>query len=233
MQRALAALLATLVIVAGCGAAEEPEPAPAANAWPAAELTPEPGFDLDDPALQTIPDDKESADKLIRRAGTRRDFKVPRDMLDGLEDGPLVRAVALRPFYEIIDPAGARRLNDGQRAVYSIYLADFEILNGGFAQLWENSSGSVAADLVAAAERIGSPELAAIFRAAAALWPGGRIPRDRDRREQLLYGIDDGALADLDLRYAALQYRRKTALAVVLAPYIRAHLDEFAYRPRA
>ena len=37
-------------------------------------------------------------------------------------------------------------------------------------------------------------------------------------------------LAALDERYVATQYRRKTALALVLGGYIRAHLDDFVTR---
>jgi hypothetical protein len=228
MKRVLAVLLAASAIT-GCGDTEDGDPGdPAAGSWPV-EVTPEPGFDPDDPALSTIPYDDASRQKLLRRAGERRDFRVPRDMLDGLQDGPLVLAVVARPFDELAgDEPAVRRLNAGQRAVYAMYLADFEILNGGFAQLWANSSGAVAADLVQAAERVGSPEFAAIFRDAEALWPGGRIPRDRERREQLLDSLPGDELAALDERYAATQYRRETALALVLAPYIRAHIDEFA-----
>lgn len=181
-----------------------------------------------DPALQTIPDDSAQADEIIRKAGRRRDFKVPVSAVAGLKAGPLVRAVVLRPFYELADDkSGLRRLNEGQRAIYAMYVADFEILNGGFSQLWFNSSAGIANDLLPAAERVGSPEFAAIFRDAAALWPGAKVPRDRARREALLDTLDAGKLAELDERYEATQYKRKTALANVLAPYIRAHANQF------
>ena len=146
----------------------------------------------------------------------------------GLRAGPLVRAVVLRPFYESADDeSGLRRLNEGQRAIYAMYVADFEILNGGFSQFWSNSSGGVANELLPAATLVGTAEFAAIFRDAAALWPGGKVPRDRTRRETLLDTLDGDKLAELDERYAATQYKRKTALANVLAPYIRAHAKQF------
>ena len=78
-----------------------------------------------------------------------------------------------------------------------------------------------------AAELVGSREFAAIFRDAQAHRPGGRIPRDRARREQLLASVPGDKVAALDERYAATQYSRKTALALVLGSYIRAHPDEF------
>ncbi|MCW2997754.1 MAG: hypothetical protein JWN65_1303 [Solirubrobacterales bacterium] len=218
----------------GCGGASDSEgrhggtPAAASSTDGSAEPKPEPGFDPDDPALNTIPESDASRQALIERIGNRRDFKVPRRVVAGLRDGPLVLAVVVRSFMELeADDPGVRRLNDGQRAVYAMYVADFEILNGGFEQLWHNTSGAIAQDLVHAAERVGSREFAGIFRDAAALWPSGTIPRDHTRRQQSLGGISTEALATVDERYAATQYRRKTALALVLGRYIRGHPDQF------
>jgi len=232
MKRSLAILLAAAA-VAGCGTKADTDEAagPSSSAeWPT-ELEPEPGFDPDDPALSTIPYSDASRRALIKRIGNRNDFRVPRHVLAGLQDGPLVLAVAVRPFSELsADDAAVRRLNEGQRAIYAMYLADAEILNGGFWQLWENSSGAIAADLVPAAELVGSDEFAGIFRDAQALWPGGEIPRDLARRSELLERLPDDTLLALNKRYFATQYRRKTALALVLGGYIRDHPDQFMVR---
>jgi Domain of unknown function (DUF4375) len=229
MKRSLAVLLAA-VAVGGCGTSEDVDDAsgPSSSAeWPT-ELEPEPGFDPDDPALSTIPDTDASRRALLERVGNRNDFKVPRHVVAGLPDGPLVQAVVVRPFPLLLigDPT-MRRLNEGQRAINAMYVADFEILNGGFWQLWENPSGAIAADLVPAAELVGSDEFADIFRDAQALWPGGRIPRDQARRRELVLRLPDDKLSALNERYAATQYRRKTALALVLGGYIRDHLGQF------
>ena len=232
MKRALVVLLAA-VAASGCGgtaADEEGTAGTPSSGWPA-ELTPEPGFDPDDPALSTIPENDASRQLLLRRVGNRRDFKVPAGVVARLQDGPLVLAVVARPFDEFAgDERALQRLNRGQRAVYAMYVADFEILNGGFAQLWTNTSAAIADDLVGAAELVGSREFADIFRDAASLWPDGRIPRDAAQREQVLASMPSDELAALDERYAATQYRRKTALALVLGSYIRAHRDEFVAR---
>jgi hypothetical protein len=230
VKRALAALFLAAAL-AGCGGDPvdlEDETAAAESSRVVREPSPEPGFDPLDPALQTIPDDSAHADEIIRNAGQRRDFRVPVSAVAGRKPGPLVLAVVLRPFYELAeDESGMQRLNEGQRAIYVMYVADFEILNGGFSQFWFNSSGGIANELLPAAERVGAREFAAIFRDAAALWPGGKIPRDRAKREALLDTLDASKLAELDERYAATQYKRKTALANVLAPYIRTHANEF------
>jgi hypothetical protein len=233
-MRRLPTLLVAAAVLAfvGCGESE-PSANPAAgeaaadtSGWVGLALTPEAGFDPEDPALQTIPDGEAHAKAVVRKAGRRKDFKVPMGAVAGLRPGPLVLGVVLRPFYEL-DPEDADRLNAAQRAVYSIYYADFEILNGGFAQFYSNASGALANELLPAAHRVGSAELIGIFRDAAALWPGGEAPADRDMRAALLERIDAGALAALDERYAGLQYRRATSLANLLAPYIGAHMDAF------
>ncbi len=230
MKHALTVLLAVAALAGyGGNTVVVTDESPAADAgWIGLEATPEPGFDPDDPALQTIPDNSTHADEIIRKAGKRRDFKVPVSAVAGLKAGPLVRAVVLRPFYELAGgEAALRRLNRGQRAIYAMYLADFEVLNGGFSQFWFNSSGAIANELLPAAELVGSAEFAAIFRDAAALWPGGEVPRDRVRRDALLDTLDGSKLAELDERYAATQYKRKTTLANVLAPYIRTNASQF------
>jgi hypothetical protein len=225
------AILLALVALAGCGSSEPeavlPMPEDYPSEWPA-EMTPEPGFDPDDPAIQTIPDDGAHVDRLLRAAGNRKDFKVPAKTVAGLEDGPLTLAVVTRPFNELPgEESAVRRLNAGQLAVFALYYADFEILNGGLSQFWFNSAASISNAMVEAAERVGSAEHAAIFREAAALWPGGKIPSEYERREQLLEQLDGEKLAALDERYAATQYKRATALGTVLGRYIRANTDEF------
>jgi hypothetical protein len=232
MKRALVLLLAALA-AAGCGgtpADEEGSAGTSSSGWPE-HPTPEPGFDPDDPALSTMPANNASRQSLLRRVGNRRDFKVPAGVVAGLQDGPLVLAVVVRPFSDLAgDEPALQRLNRGQRAVHAMYVADFEILNGGFAQLWSNPSGAIAGDLVRAAELVGSREFADLFRDAEALWPGGRIPRDFGQREQFVARMPSDKVAALDERYIATQYRRKTALALVLGGYIRAHPDEFVAR---
>jgi hypothetical protein len=214
----------------GCDDASDSQTNPArttAQTLPA-EPTTEPGFDPDDPAISILPEDNDAIDALIREAGRRNDFRIRRGVAAGKLDGPLVLAWVGRPFYDPpADNAWIDDLNPGQLAVYSMFQAHFEILNGGFHQLWTNSSGYIADDLVDSAERVDSKEFTAIFRDAAALWPDGEIPRSRAKRERIANRFSDADLAELDDRYAATQYARKTALGPILARYMRAHPGQF------
>jgi hypothetical protein len=224
-------VLVTLVL-AGCSATAHPGAAPTIpgpREWPASEPTPEPGFDPLAREVGYEPDSMAADRALRRRLGHRDDYKVPAGAVAGLPPGPLAGAVTSRMFAEfrtVRDPR-YEHLTPGQKAVYGLEVADEEILNGGFDQYWYNPSGDLAPDLVRAAERVHAPAYAAVFRAAAALWPGGRIPRDREARQRLLDGLDDDALARLDDRYAAFQYHRRTALGLVLGGYVRTHGKQF------
>jgi hypothetical protein len=227
----IVAALGLTAMLAACGSAAEPEPAQPAQDGFYEPPEPEPGFDPLDPALNLLPETNEAEQALIQRLGRRRDFRIPRGEVAGLAEGPLARAVIARMWHELEIPHGDdrryRRLNEGQRALYALQWADAEILNGGFEQFWSNDTGYFAADLQAAARRVGSREFEALFRDAAALFPAGRIPRDQDERARRLARIDGGAIAQLDERYFAFQYRRSTALGLILGRYVKAHPDEF------
>jgi hypothetical protein len=225
------AALSLATATAACGSSGDPEPPQQADGGFYEPPEPEPGFDPLDPATNLLPDSNEAEQALIERLGNRRDFRVPRKVVGDLAEGPLARAVIARIWHELDTPYEPdpryRRLNEGQRALYALQWADAEILNGGFDQLWSNSTGYFAADLEEAARRVGSPEFEALFRDAAALFPGGRIPRDHDERRRRLEQVDPAAVAQLDERYFAFQYRRRTALGLILGRYVKAHPDEF------
>jgi hypothetical protein len=61
-----------------------------------------------------------------------------------------------------------------------------EINNGGFDQFFFNSAGDKTAETILALEAIGASHTADIVRKAAARFPGGIPPADRDERQDLL-----------------------------------------------
>lgn len=191
-------------------------------------MEPTADYDTDDPAYSLLGESEATDRMLIARAGRRADYRVPAALVAGLSDGPLAHAVNVRAFWEI-EPGDAAygRLNADQRAVYALTWADDEILNGGFWQFFYNDTGAVGADLVAAAQRVGAPDYEAVFRAAQALFAGGKIPRDHAARQRAIEAIPDDAYARVDDPYAALQYRRSTNLAVLLGAHVARHRAAF------
>jgi hypothetical protein len=64
---------------------------------------------------------------------------------------------------------------------------DAEVDNGGFHQFFNNSAGDKTADTIAALEEIGAINAAGIVRRAAAMFPGGMPPGNRDERMKILW----------------------------------------------
>jgi hypothetical protein len=96
---------------------------------------------------------------------------------------------------------------------------DAEVDNGGFHQFFNNSPGDKTAETIAALESVGATKTADIVRRAAARFPGGTPPQNRDERMAVLwrefpdpgafdplneefYGYPDGLLETLLARFA-------------------------------
>ncbi|HEX6391756.1 MAG TPA: DUF4375 domain-containing protein, partial [Solirubrobacteraceae bacterium] len=195
---------------------------------PVATERPDPGFDPDDPAYDVAPESRAPDARRLSLLGTAAGFRVRRAALVGLKPGPMARTAIARIWNELIMPDRRYwRLTPGQRALYALQLAEFEIREGGFDQLWFEASGYVAPDLRAAAELVGATDHAAIYRDAGALFKGGITPRDQFERQAIVSSFPDAAVTRLNERYANLRLHRRTSLGLILGTYVRTHLDEF------
>jgi hypothetical protein len=89
------------------------------------------------------------------------------------------------------------RMTPVQMALWAIANADGQICNGGFSQFFYNSYGELAHEALDGFELLGLTEFADILREAYAVFPGQRIPRDRDERVALLeaMALDEEAAA--------------------------------------
>lgn len=89
------------------------------------------------------------------------------------------------------------RMTPVQIALWAIANADGQICNGGFSQFFYNSYGELAHEALGGFELLGLTEFADILREAYAVFPGQRVPRDRDERVALLeaMALDEEATA--------------------------------------
>lgn len=88
------------------------------------------------------------------------------------------------------------RMTPVQMALWSIANADGQICNGGFSQFFYNSYGELAHEALSGFELLGLAQYADILRAAYAVFPDQRIPKDRDERVAILEALtldDDSA----------------------------------------
>ncbi|HKY11941.1 MAG TPA: DUF4375 domain-containing protein [Gaiellaceae bacterium] len=119
------------------------------------------------------------------------------------------------------------RMTPGQRALYALNAATDEINNGGFSQYYWNSSGDLATTAIDGARLVGAKPYEQLLRGGAALFPDGRVPTERARRQELVDSgeVPEGKLSALDERWFQAEERRP--LHYYLAAYIRHHPDEF------
>ncbi len=82
--------------------------------------------------------------------------------------------------------AALLQLTPGQRAVWAVEQLQLEMGNGGIEQYFYNSPGDTAPEALDGLRKIDAPKFARPLERAIALFPGGRVPRDRDARELLL-----------------------------------------------
>lgn len=123
-------------------------------------------------------------------------------------------------------------LTPGQRAVYALDWIRKEVGNGGFDQLFGNSTGYLTPEAIEGADYLGADDYSAILRRAAAIFPNGVVPRDRDERTDHIdtdptYGE---ALESLDEEFLALLADPTRNLTRLMASFMATHLDEFFIR---
>ena len=90
------------------------------------------------------------------------------------------------------------KLNEHERVFYVTQILEQEVNNGGFSQFFYNSSGDFSNELVDAFTKIGALKTAEICKKALAVF-NGKVPTDRDEREELLDSLDcDDVLSECD-----------------------------------
>jgi hypothetical protein len=81
------------------------------------------------------------------------------------------------------------KLNANQKAFYYNQELEREVNNGGFNLFYSNSSGNYAHEVVDSLNAIGANKTAGIVKKANDQFPNGRVPKDRDERQQILEQI--------------------------------------------
>ncbi len=119
-------------------------------------------------------------------------------------------------------------LTPGQRAVYALDWVRKEVGNGGFDQLFGNSTGYLTPEAIEGAAYIGALDYVDVLRRAAAIFPNGVVPRDRDERTDLIDPEEHGPLLDrLDDEFFALLENPERNLTRLMAIYMARHPTEF------
>ncbi|MGN0518871.1 MAG: DMP19 family protein [Acutalibacteraceae bacterium] len=90
------------------------------------------------------------------------------------------------------------KLNEYERVFFVTQTLEQEVNNGGFSQFFYNSSGDFSNELVDAFTKIGALKTAEICKKALSVF-NGKVPTERDEREELLDSLDcDNVLSECD-----------------------------------
>ena len=115
------------------------------------------------------------------------------------------------------------KLNKHERVFYITQTVEQEVNNGGFSQFFFNSSGDFSNETVDAFTKIGALKTADICKKALSVF-GGKVPQDREKRQDALEKADcDELLDECDDAF----YKYEDNLADLNYAYIMEHRDSF------
>jgi Domain of unknown function (DUF4375) len=153
----------------------------------------------------------------------RPDFKVEPSDLTGFELWQHVIGAIVEELPDPVEPEVRGRINDAQYAAVVLFWVDYEIGNGGLAQLYINSPGVWADEVPELLRQVGAPDhAAAVERANVIVAADGPIPRDTEARRLRMSEVDAARLAPHERAYYAGE-----ELEDVVERFIRSHPSDF------
>ena len=87
------------------------------------------------------------------------------------------------------DTRGEGSLTDAERRILAAYWVEAEVNNGGFDQYFFNSAGDNADAAWEGLKEMGATGAAALLERAMAIFPGGKPPTDRFKRQEVMQQI--------------------------------------------
>jgi hypothetical protein len=88
-----------------------------------------------------------------------------------------------------VEARGESSLTDTERRLLAAYWVEAEVNNGGFDQYFFNSAGDNAEAALAGLKDMGAAGAAALLERAMAVFPGGKPPADRFKRQEVMQQI--------------------------------------------
>jgi hypothetical protein len=118
------------------------------------------------------------------------------------------------------------KLTDAQKIFYINQNLEREVNNGGFNQYFHNSSGDFAHETIDALKTIGAIKTASILQAAIDQFPNKIVPKERDKRINILEQIEgrsDSIWEDLDQQF----FKYEEDLNQLNIEFVRQHKENF------
>ena len=143
-----------------------------------------------------------------------------------------VSAIRNRVCCRFSGPGDFDALNYGEKMVWDITYMEGEVLNGGFHQYLTNSTGESGEAVKGYLRDIGAEETLNHFDKLSAIFPGGKIPKDRQTRSA--YVDEWGDLENGEDIFDELDrcfYRQIEDINALILAYIRTHRVDFTEPP--
>lgn len=118
------------------------------------------------------------------------------------------------------------KLSEAEMVFYLTVELEGEVMNGGFGQFFDNSSGNFANETEAALRRIGAEKTADIYKKALDAL-GGELPRDRKERWKALEERETEAVSALLAKCDGDFYKEDDDLNALLYDYVMKNKEQF------
>lgn len=119
-----------------------------------------------------------------------------------------------------------KNLNEAEKTFLYVVMLEAEINNGGFDQYFFNSTGDYANETLVALKKIGAFKTAEIVEEAFRYFPENPIPKDNQKRRDLLEHIDEQTTE----KWTQLEdkfYLYEENLGGLVLDYVRKNVNEF------
>jgi hypothetical protein len=117
-------------------------------------------------------------------------------------------------------------LTEAQKVLLIVYDFEGEVNNGGFNQFYFNSTGDYSHETVEALLKIGAVETAEVVKRANSQFPNSEVPKDRTKRQELLFNIEDKAKVTWEECDNKI-FRNKEYLSGFLVEFTKKNKTEF------
>ncbi len=116
------------------------------------------------------------------------------------------------------------RLSAEARLVYLVYNLEGDVHSGGFDSVFSFSLGSHCAELLASLKLLEASNSLALLKRAMSCFPGGIVPKDRKKCENIWYPISQSGVCQAKLGLCDQEfYKCEDGLTGRLNDYIRSH----------
>lgn len=166
--------------------------------------------------------------------GTKVSPPLTREIIAATTDDDDLRDLVCDEAFRLLgdfknEDAVMRRMPEGLRAYYAMFIMDGEINNGGFEQYYVNTDGSWEREALRCYEMIGAKQHVEVVRKAIAIadsdLPGDERDRAKGNEEAFASVYKDSELSKLNDAYYDVD--EKDPWTPRLAAYVRAHPEQF------